>query len=351
MYRKRFKDFSAGRDYERMHSSGSEIVAEIEELKKERMKLSDERISQNRKLRSEARLEARLENIERAIRSSGVCQFPPLPSLERDGERDLIVCLSDLHIGAEYSSISGKYSSEIAKERLATYLQKVLEIGRTHRAQNCYVVLLGDLISGSIHADLTATNRENVIEQVICASSLVEQFVYGLCSEFETVFLSSVVGNHSRLGKKEDALKDERLDLFIPWHVETALSHIKNFIPEKHRLDTSLSEIQVRGLSYLLVHGDYDAFSKNGATSLMLMLGYKPYAVIYGHYHQCAFDDAGGIKLIRSGCLGGSGDNYTVSKRLYGRPSQTVCVCGPDGVEALYPVEFHEKGDAFIWQD
>ena len=69
------------------------------------------------------------------------------------------------------------------------------------------------------------------------------------------------------------------------------------------------------------------------------MLGFVPYAVLYGHMHTCAVDEAGGIKMIRGGSLAGSGDSYTVEKRLNGKPSQMVCVCSTKGVEAYYAVE------------
>ena len=43
--------------------------------------------------------------------------------------------------------------------------------------------------------------------------------------------------------------------------------------------------------------------------------------------------------MIRGGSLCGSGDAYTVEKRLSGKPSQMVCVCDEDGILAYYPIE------------
>ena len=68
-------------------------------------------------------------------------------------------------------------------------------------------------------------------------------------------------------------------------------------------------------------------------------LGFVPYAITYGHLHTCAIDETNGVKMIRGGSLAGSGDSYTVEKRLSGKPSQMVCICNNRGVVCYYPVE------------
>jgi hypothetical protein len=68
-------------------------------------------------------------------------------------------------------------------------------------------------------------------------------------------------------------------------------------------------------------------------------LGFIPYAITYGHLHTCAIDETNGVKMIRGGSLAGSGDDYTIEKRLSGKPSQMVCICNDKGVVCCYPVE------------
>ena len=46
-----------------------------------------------------------------------------------------------------------------------------------------------------------------------------------------------------------------------------------------------------------------------------------------------------GVKIIQGGSLPGSGDDYTISKRLCGNPSQTCFIMNNRGIEAHYPVE------------
>ena len=39
------------------------------------------------------------------------------------GDNDLLVCLSDLHYGAEYASAFGSYNPKLARQRLGQYLE------------------------------------------------------------------------------------------------------------------------------------------------------------------------------------------------------------------------------------
>ena len=69
-----------------------------------------------------------------------------------------------------------------------------------------------------------------------------------------------------------------------------------------------------------------------------MMLGNIPYACIMGHRHFPAVTDESGVRIVQGGSLCGAGDDYTIEKRLNGKPSQTVCVCNSDGIECVYPV-------------
>ena len=95
---------------------------------------------------------------------------------------------------------------------LARYLDRVICIGREHGSERCVVWNNGDSISGSIHKSVAITNKENVVEQIMGVSELIAGFLAELSKHFSLVQYVSVAGNHSRLDRKMDALKDERLD-------------------------------------------------------------------------------------------------------------------------------------------
>ena len=44
------------------------------------------------------------------------------------------------------------------------------------------------------------------------------------------------------------------------------------------------------------------------------------------------------VRVVQSGSLCGSGDEYTRQKRLTGEPSQTVLVVNENGIKCHYPI-------------
>ena len=195
--------------------------------------------------------------------------------------------LSDLHIGSTFDTYFGHYDVDVAEDRLQQLLTNVLQIKNRHGANECYVLMNGDDISGNIHRSIQVTNRENVIDQIKVATELVASFCYELSQHFDGVSLAGVAGNHSRIDRKEDALKDERLDRLIPWAVGLMLRDVSNFeVLDDANIDTTVAIVDIYNHDYVLVHGDHDTFTKSGVQSLVTMLGLMPYAVLFGHMHN-----------------------------------------------------------------
>ena len=343
-YRKMYQSFMMVFDSIKDKYFDNEQLKQMEQKKqeiiKERYRLNDERTAYNRTLRNDARLDARLDMLEQKITEFGKISFPDVNNIHTGvNDNDLLVLLSDLHIGQTFKSFNGEYNTKIAQTRMGQYLKKIIEIGKQYNSDKCYVSLQGDLISNSIHKSIAITNQENVIQQIKFASELITAFIYELSHAFNRVIVTSVSGNHSRLDKKDDALKDERLDDLVIWYMDAALKNVNNVDIITNNPDTTFAVMDIRGKKYINVHGDYDAFSKNGVASLSMMLGFFPYAITFGHLHTCAMSDESGIKIIRGGSLAGSGDDYTIEKRLTGKASQMVCVCTDKGIESYNIVE------------
>lgn len=313
------------------------------ELARNTIRFRDQRNAWSKQNYADARIEETLEILDEKISNQGKINFEVHEKPVVIGNNDLLCMLTDLHIGQTFKSMWGEYNTDIAKERLNKYLNEILEIQKLHGSENCYVSLQGDLISGSIHRTIQISNRENVIEQIKMAIELISSFCYELTKHFSQVYLYNVSGNHSRLVEdKNSAVHRERFDDFIGWDVGRTLEHIENFhMVQNRNLDLGIADINVRGKSYIALHGDYDGFNKSGVLNLCSMLGYFPYACLYGHLHTPSTDEVNGIKLIRGGSLAGSGDDYTIEKRLCGKPSQTVLVCTDKGVKCTYNIELN----------
>lgn len=322
---------------------GSQYSDEIKEQKREleeaKIQFRDERNEWNKQNRLSARANQKLDYLEEQLKDIGNANFHIHETRHEKNDNDMLVMLSDLHIGQTFNSSFGKFNSDIAKDRLNQYLDEIIKIQKRHRSENVYVSLLGDNISNSIHQSLAVTNRENVIDQIKLAIEYITSFCYELTKHFSTVYFTDCSGNHSRITtNKENAIHDERLDNLIAWCVGNALSHIDNFHALKNQYDIGISSMTIRGKEYIGVHGDFDGLNKSSVSNLMLMLGHIPYAITMGHRHYAAFDDSCGVKMIQGGSLAGSGDDYCIEKRLNGKPSQTVCVCNNEGIECIYPI-------------
>ena len=315
-------------------------MAKLRKLEKAKIQYRDERNEWQKQNRIEARVEQKLDCLEEVIGKMSKVNFPTHEYPKILSDNDLLICISDLHIGSTFDNVFGKYDTSIAKSRLEKYLQEIICIQKRHNSKSAYVTLLGDEISGNIHKTIQITNRENVIEQVKIVSELLTSFCNELSNYFERVFITSVSGNHSRVDRKEDALKDERLDDLVTFIMKKSLNNVENIVFLSHRnLDTGIVDLCIRNKTYFAVHGDNDYTTEAGVMRLCSMIGIFPEGIIMGHRHTPAFSDVNGIKIIQSGCLCGSGDDYTISKRLSGQASQTVCVCNDKGIECMYPIK------------
>ena len=342
-YRKKFQQAQHFYDdvFSKMESNdyAQELMEQKRELERLKIQYRDERNAWNKQNYIDARVEQKLDYLEEELRDMGKMNFPEHENVEINSNNDMLVLLSDFHIGQCFESAWGKYDSDIAAKRVQQLAEKVRIYGYRHKCENLFINIAGDILSGSIHKTIAITNREDVITQIKIASKIIISFCYDMSKYFKHVYITNVAGNHSRIDKKDDALHSERLDDLVGWVVNSSLQHIENITFMNNRLDIGIAEMNIRGKQYVSVHGDYDKYSKGGVEDLVMMIGYIPYAITYGHLHRCSVDEYNGVKMIRGGSLAGAGDQYTIEKRLSGRPSQMICICNSQGVECYYPVE------------
>lgn len=317
----------------------NQIREQLEELKAERYRLANERLDLNRAIRNQSRVNETIDILEQTLSTIGRDRYADDETTVEAVDNDMVVCLSDLHIGATFdATFGGSFDSDIAKQRLDKYANKIIATQKVQKCNECNVFILGDLISGSIHYTISVTNKENVIEQVKVAAVYIADFIRSLVPHFNYINVFSVAGNHSRINpKKEDAVLGERLDDLVMWIVKIMLGHVQkvNFVYSE--FDETLSVARIRNKTYCIVHGDYDVMSDAGISKLALYLGKIPDVVVAGHKHYPATTEVSGITVVQSGSLCGSGDQFTKQKRLKGKASQTFMIVNKYGIECIYP--------------
>lgn len=319
------------------HEYQEKLDAMNRELARNTIKFRDQRRSWNKQNFMDSRFDEVMDIIEERLDNFSKVDFAPHPTPDVDGDKSMIACLSDLHIGQCFSSYFGEFNSDIAKLRLQKYLNEILETAKLNKIKKIYVCMLGDNISNSLHKTIEVSNKENVIDQLKLSIEYITSFCYELTKHFEQVYFASASGNHSRLQAKDLAQHSERLDAFIAWDVARTLRNQENFYSLlDESIDDGISKIDVDGKSYLLIHGDFDAITRQGYMKLADMVGFFPDYILCGHRHFCSYSQE--TMFIQSGSLAGSGCDYTIEKRLKGKASQMMCICDKSGVKGLYPV-------------
>lgn len=317
------------------------------ELEREKIRFRDQRNAYNKQNYSAARIDETLSILEDRMKNMARTVFPSNDLVVRDDlytydslpSKGMIVMLSDWHIGMSFDNEFGYYDTDVATERIDTLFKRVIQAADRHGVENVLVVGIGDMISGSIHRTIQVSNKENVIDQVKIATELISSFCYELCRRFKSVKFANVSGNHSRMTDKDKAVHDERLDDLAGWGVKLSLSHLSAF-EYIGNIDSGICSVDFMNKKYVAIHGDYDSITKTGVGNLCMMLKEIPYAILCGHNHTSALSDINGVKVVQGGSLCGSGDQYTIEKRLSGKASQTFLICDHEGIECIYNVDF-----------
>ena len=150
--------------------------------------------------------------------------------------------------------------------------------------------------------------------------------------------MNSVDGNHSRIEPNlENVLRNERYDSLIPWYCKSKLGNIENIIFVKNDIDPTVGSFNIFDKLYISVHGDLEKDLKTSANNIEKSIGRHIDYMLAAHTHipELRLEDT---VYIRNGCVCGSGDDYTMKKRLYGPASQTCFICSENGVESIHPV-------------
>lgn len=272
-----------------------------------------------------------------------------------------LLFLSDLHWGevVHPSQIGGvnKYNLAIAHERMdytietAIHLLTILDAKRDYPGIVC--PLGGDMISGNIHDELSATNELNTMPTVLDLYGKLVSAITRLADVFGSVFLPCVSGNHGRDTRKiwgkdrHHTSFDWLLYRFLAKHFEGD-KRVTFFIP-----DSSDALFRVFGTRFLLTHGDQfrggDSIigplgpltrGNQKKQSRNQAIGAEYDVMICGHWHQYIHLS----RLIVNGSLKGY-DEYAFQNNFgFEEPQQALFVVHPrHGITYRMPVNCQQR--------
>lgn len=316
-----------------------ENKALIQEVKKEKQKLSDERVEYNRQIRQEARKESYTDMVKRIIcENVEPIKFWDLSYHFINPEKaDLLCHLTDIHGGIYIHNWKNIFNEDVLKTRLEKYVNKIKDVRGKHGASNCYIVI-GEILSGLIHNNLRLQNNMDLMEQFKYVSELISAMLEELSHYFENIYVYTTPGNHSRISpKKEDALDGENMDLLLPFYLKARLQNIPNIHICNNEDEPEIAIFDIRGNTIMAAHGHKDSPS-SVVQNFTLMFGKKPDIVLLGHRHLNGLTTVYDTKVIESGCVSGT-DQYAVSIRKVNRPEQTISIVNRDGLECIYDIQ------------
>ena len=316
-----------------------EIEVQLQELKKERMKLSDERAALNRRLRNEARKESIHDLIIKHIQSLNIedtCIEPIC--VEEDFEKAAILTLSDFHFGLEINEFNNKYNTDVFYKRINKLLGKTIEYIQLNHVKTLYVLGLGDYVSGIIHTTTRIENKENIIQQVIKISEALTQMLTEL-SKFVEIYYYDVTDNHGRVfPSKDDWENDDNFSLFVRWYLDARFKNNEYINIMQNTYSNEIGVLEIFGRNYAFTHGHRDKM--NDIVQNLSLMTKKFYdAMFMAHCHHYEANEIHGTYVYMNGTLSGT-DAYANNGRKTSNPSQNLFILSPeDGIECQYLIK------------
>lgn len=330
----------------KVNSQDDEYIKKLEEkeidLKKQTIKMRDERNALNKVIREQARKESIIELFERIIKESvkpfDITYTPTYPTNYLS--QDMVISFTDVHAGLNIHNHFNDFDNDVLIERVQNYLEQIIKIQDIHHCENAFIIV-SETISGYIHDSLRIQNNENVIEQFKFVAELLSSFIEKLSEEFNEIHVYTCNGNHSRLFQnKEQNIKGENLDVLIPFYLKAKLKNYRHIYIEENYLDTDIATFDVRENYVVAVHGDKDD-PKSVVHNMTLMVKKQPDLIYLAHRHTNAMMTFNDTKVIQSGCFCAS-DEYAIDKRLVNKPEQTISIINDNGLVCLYDIKLKQ---------
>lgn len=300
------------------------------ELYRERTKLRDTYAAYRRTLRDDARIELFKEEIVRAAEK--MCDLPKVKPMETIGDRttEMVVGVSDLHLGENFSNSYNSYSPEIAVKRLNKFAANIKDYCEKFNVKVLHVLNMGDMIAGIIHTSIRLEQTINVVDQAMMAAEMLAEFLNTLQEAAPVVTYRSVTDNHARLSpNKDEAIEKENLNRIIDWFIKERLKNTDIMFPNDN-IDAGVGMFRINGKLFMFAHGHED--KKSSVVQDMIGLTNEWVSCIFlAHFHNSAEHTFQNCKVYVNGSIMGT-DTYAYGRRLFSEPEQKLLVFDGDNV-------------------
>ena len=297
-----------------------------DELYKERVKIQDANREKRQMLRNYSRVENLMEYIDKQMNAKKPLQMDyHFESFNHSVQtKEATALVSDLHCGATVNSVFNQYDIDVLKNRMDELSDKIINRCKEQNVNLLHIALLGDFITGVIHGSTIAQAQEDVIDQVIDASNILEGFIKKIAEYIPEVRVYVVYGNHGRTAQsKNDRAYRENFERLVTVILRKDFRESNVKVLDNGYEDFVLYTLR-DGKNIVVTHGTNDMPS-TANKNFSKMLGKDIYRVYMGHYHDVKESNG---TLVNGSVMGS--DDYSISKRLDAKPTQLLEVYDGD---------------------
>ena len=314
------------------------ILTEQLKIKKEKVKLRDERNLINTQIRNLARKENLSEILEDKLKELNM-----QPKIINDEYRSrissgksAIALFSDWHYGIEVDNFLNKFNPDICRERVEKLTDKIIDYCQLNKIDKLHVFIMGDIISSENYNVIRLQNRENLIDQIINASDLLTKAIIKLSKYIPYCLIGVCTGNHCRSQQKGDATNKDNYIHLIKKYLELGLTNVSNVAFIENSYDDEIINAEINGLSVIATHGDKVA-KTNGSYKLSAIIDKKIDLLCLGHWHESRMETNHRTIVHINGSLVSS-DEYARNLNLYAFPTQKLLIIGDKEIECCYDI-------------
>jgi hypothetical protein len=246
-----------------------------------------------------------------------------------------------------------RYDKEIAHARARAFFTNTVDLLTQHMVRPDYpgivLPLGGDMLSGDIHEELTATNEGTMLQALLDLFGVLSWGIDQFAGFFGNVFVPCVTGNHGRLTMK--IRMKGRAHTSLDWLLYQMLA--KRFEGDK-RVAFQIADgpdalYQIHGHRYLLTHGDMLGKGGDGIIGALgpilrgdtkrrsrnAQIDQAYDTLVIGHWHQLIQMQ----RVIVGGTLKGYDEFASTLALPYEPPRQALWITHPEhGLTLSMPV-------------
>lgn len=268
---------------------------------------------------------------------------------DSDTEYEMIVNISDWHIGYTIDNCKGNYFNwEISNIRVDKLIEEIYKYVKLYNVTKIYVVNTGDTIEHSyLRKNQSQFCEFGQSEQINRAIELIYRFLVALCKDCNVDY-HSIAGNHDRSnGDNKANLKGDNADIIISRQIHKYNEIAKqNKGVQNSRLTVFESDpfdeeiiLEVNGTKHKFIHGDGKFKDGDKLIKSEMSMDDDSYSLWRGHYHNFnVHSENNGRYIISTGCLSGY-NSYSTGFGCTTWASQTLGIIGDGKVELIKDVQ------------